>query len=104
MAENLIINGVTYNDVESVAIANEENETVQYYSDAIRYSEQSLTDEQKVQTRTNIDVYSKDEIDTKVSTLNTSISGKAPAYTYSTTDLTAGTSALETSKLYFVYK
>lgn len=30
--------------------------------------------------------------------------GAAPAYTYSTTDLTAGTSALETGKLYFVYE
>ena len=29
---------------------------------------------------------------------------KAPAYTYGTTDLTAGTSALETGKLYFVYE
>lgn len=30
--------------------------------------------------------------------------GKAPAYTYGTADLTAGTSALETGKLYFVYE
>lgn len=28
----------------------------------------------------------------------------APAYTYGTTDLTAGTSELETGKLYFVYE
>lgn len=28
----------------------------------------------------------------------------APAYTYGTTDLTAGTSPLETGKLYFVYE
>ena len=28
----------------------------------------------------------------------------APAYTYGTTDLTAGTSSLETGKLYFVYE
>lgn len=27
-----------------------------------------------------------------------------PAYTYGTTDLTAGTSELETGKLYFVYE
>ena len=32
------------------------------------------------------------------------IAGKAPAYTYGTTDLTAGTSPLETGKLYFVYE
>lgn len=30
--------------------------------------------------------------------------GAAPAYTYGTTDLTAGTSPLETGKLYFVYE
>lgn len=30
--------------------------------------------------------------------------GKAPAYTYGTEDLTAGESALETGKLYFVYE
>ena len=29
---------------------------------------------------------------------------KAPAYTYGTTDLTAGSSSLETGKLYFVYE
>lgn len=32
------------------------------------------------------------------------LSEKAPAYTYGTDDLTAGTSALETGKLYFVYE
>ena len=36
--------------------------------------------------------------------LETQLSSKAPAYTYGTTDLTAGTSALETGKLYFVYE
>lgn len=30
--------------------------------------------------------------------------GAAPAYTYGTTDLTPGSSALETGKLYFVYE
>lgn len=30
--------------------------------------------------------------------------GAAPAYTYGTEDLTAGTSPLETGKLYFVYE
>lgn len=38
------------------------------------------------------------------SALTTGLAGKAPAYTYSTDDLTAGTSALETGKLYFVYE
>lgn len=38
------------------------------------------------------------------SELTTGLADKAPAYTYSTNDLTAGTSALETGKLYFVYE
>ena len=43
--------------------------------------------------------------DTPVATqINNAISTKAPAYTYGTTDLEAGTSALETGKLYFVYE
>lgn len=50
----------------------------------------SKIDEQK-------DVVDKEYVDN-------SIAGKAPAYTYSTTDLTAGTSQLETGKLYFVYE
>ena len=32
------------------------------------------------------------------------LNNKAPAYTYSTTDLTAGTSALTTGSVYFVYE
>jgi hypothetical protein len=40
----------------------------------------------------------------EIDTLQTDVKGKAPAYTYSTTDLTAGSSALETGKLYFVYE
>lgn len=72
--------------------------------------------------------YTESEIDSKMSAVNTSLSGKAPsshthddryyteaeidskldtkapAYTYGTEDLTAGTSSLETGKLYFVYE
>lgn len=44
-----------------------------------------------------VDTYSRNETDAKLAT-------KAPAYSYGTTDLTAGTSALETGKLYFVYE
>lgn len=42
-------------------------------------------------------VYTKTEADDL-------LSAKAPAYTYGTEDLTAGTSPLETGKLYFVYE
>ena len=41
--------------------------------------------------------YTETEIDNK-------LNAKAPAYTYGTEDLTVGTSALETGKLYFVYE
>ena len=37
-------------------------------------------------------------------TLNISVVGKAPEYTYSPTDLTAGTSALTTGKMHLVYE
>lgn len=40
----------------------------------------------------------------KFTTINASLESKAPAYTYGTEDLTAGTSSLETGKLYFVYE
>lgn len=38
------------------------------------------------------------------SDIRTALAGKAPAYQYSTTDLTAGTSPLATGTLYFVYE
>ena len=44
-----------------------------------------------------VDAYDKDEVDDK-------LADKAPAYIYGTEDLTAGTSPLETGKLYFVYE
>lgn len=44
----------------------------------------------------------KDVIDKEY--VDNSVEVKAPAYTYSTTDLIAGTSQLETGKLYFVYE
>lgn len=37
-------------------------------------------------------------------TLDEKLKNTAPAYTYGTSDLTPGTSALETGKLYFVYE
>lgn len=44
----------------------------------------------------------KDVIDKEY--VDNSVAVKAPSYTYSTTDLIAGTSQLETGKLYFVYE
>lgn len=45
-----------------------------------------------------------DELQTVAVDLETSLTGKAPAYAYGTEDLTAGTSPLETGKLYFVHE
>lgn len=55
------------------------------------------TGEVKTVGNPTVDTYSQNEIDNKLET-------KAPAYSYGTADLTAGTSPLETGKLYFVYE
>lgn len=56
--------------------------------------------------KTTVDSYlsssSTNPVQNKV--INTALNKKAPAYTYSMTDLTPGTSTLETGKLYIVYK
>ena len=68
-----------------------------------------------------IDTYTKTETDTLLQNkadashthddryyteteVNNLLSAKAPAYSYGTSDLTAGSSSLETGKLYFVYE
>ena len=48
--------------------------------------------------------YTETEVDTKLTEINNAVAEKAPAYTYGTDDLTAGSSPLETGKLYFVYE
>lgn len=47
--------------------------------------------------RSNLSVYSKTEVDTK-------LNAKAPSYTYSANDLIAGSSALTTGSMYLVYE
>lgn len=59
-------------------------ETARGISAVLYGAEQSLDDSQKAQARANV--------------------GAAPAYTYGTTDLTAGTSELATGTLYIVYE
>lgn len=54
MAENLVVNGVTYNGVDSISMTNENGEKVQFYYDAVRYNQQVLTEEQKAQARENL--------------------------------------------------
>ena len=67
----------------------------------------SELDKNKVDKVSGKDLSTNDFTDTyksKLDNLDSSLSTKAPAYSYSTTDLTAGTSALATGKLYFVYE
>ena len=67
----------------------------------------SELDKNKVDKVSGKDLSTNDFTDTyksKLDNLDSSLSAKAPAYSYSTTDLTAGTSTLATGKLYFVYE
>lgn len=54
MAENLIVNDVTYPQVEALSLTSNTGEQIVFYPDAVRYVEQELTDEQKAQARENI--------------------------------------------------
>lgn len=54
MAENIVVNGVTYNGVDSIAMQNTEGQAVGFYPDAVRYNAQALTEAQKAQARKNI--------------------------------------------------
>lgn len=56
MAEDIVINGTTYNGVNVLALKNKDGRTVSFYPDAIRYTAQTLTDEQKEQARENIGI------------------------------------------------
>lgn len=54
MAQDLIVNGVTYPAVEAMEMTTAAGEKVVFYPDAVRYNAQTLTDEQKAQARENI--------------------------------------------------
>lgn len=62
MAENLVVNGVVYNGVDSISMKNENGETVPYFADAVRYVDQELTEEQKAQARSNIGAVSAADV------------------------------------------
>lgn len=62
MAENLVVNGETYQNVEAVAMKNDAGEQVAYYPDAVRYNPQTLTDAQKAQARTNMGAASAEDL------------------------------------------
>ena len=62
MAENLVVNDVTYPEVEAVDMLNNNGERVAFYQDAVRYNPQTLTDAQKAQARTNMGAASVEDI------------------------------------------
>lgn len=64
MAENIVVNGVTYNGVDSMEMRNTAGQSVVFYPDAVRFNPQTLTDAQKAQARTNIgvDTYVAEEL------------------------------------------
>ena len=62
MAENLVINEVTYPEVKAISVETTEGEQAMYYPDAVRYTEQTLTEAQQEQARTNIAAASAAEV------------------------------------------
>lgn len=62
MAENLVVNDVTYPEVEAVSMTNEAGEKVAFYPDAVRYNPQTLTEAQKAQARTNMGAASAEDV------------------------------------------
>lgn len=62
MSENVVINGTTYNGVETLTLVRADGTAVTFYPDAVRYNAQNLTEAQKAQARQNMGVGSIDEV------------------------------------------
>jgi hypothetical protein len=56
MAQDVVVNGTTYPDVETVVMTDKGGNAIPFYPDAVRYSAQTLTEAQKAQARQNIGV------------------------------------------------
>lgn len=54
MAENIVVNGVQYNDVDSMEMKTPDGRSVGFYPDAVRYNAQELTSAQKAQVINNL--------------------------------------------------
>lgn len=65
MAQDVVINGTTYPAVESASLTDVNGNTTLFYPDAVRYVEQTLTDEQKAQARQNIGAISEVDVPQK---------------------------------------
>ena len=61
MAQDIVINGTTYPAVESVALTDGNGNVTQFYPDAVRYVEQTLTEAQQTRALENIGAVSKAE-------------------------------------------
>lgn len=68
MAENIVVNGVQYNGVDSVEMKTPDGRSVGFYPDAVRYNAQDLTAAQKEQARKNIDAMASSELQEGVNT------------------------------------
>ena len=64
MAKDVVINGVTYPNIESIAARDTDGNVMMFYPDAVRYVEQTLTEEQKAQARENIGALGVDQAGT----------------------------------------
>lgn len=62
MSENLVVNDVTYPGVDALMMVNEKGEQVPFYPDAVRYNQQTLTEEQKAQARENVGALSSGDV------------------------------------------
>ena len=93
MAHDVVVNGVTFPDVDMLEMTSTSGEKVAFYPDAVRYNPQSLTDPQKAQARANIGAVSEAELNEQVGALSDEIGA------YST--LTLG---IHTDGLIYVFK
>ncbi len=87
MAENLVINEVTYPDVKAISVETEAGGQAMYYPDAVRYVEQTLTAAQKAQARTNIGAASSEEVSQlseEIANQQEQLDGKQPRGNYLT--------------------
>lgn len=90
MAQNVVINGVTYPAVEAVALTDSNGNTIPYYPDAVRYVPQTLTEAQKAQARENIGAIGSTELTEELAKRGQLV----PEYAKSIADCT------DTSKMY----
>lgn len=93
---------ICYGSGNFVVIPSGNANTIARYSRSIFFTTMDDNYLSKKNVDSSLSSASTNPVQNKV--VNDALNEKAPAYTYSTTDLTPGTSYLETGKLYIVYK